>query len=182
MITYVALLRGINVSGHNLIKMAELKRMFEAIGFARVQTFIQSGNVLFQSAEPAESLRPRIEQEITAVFGMTVPVMLRTAAELERVIRDCPFPTGALSEGENVYVTLLADQPSQEGLERMLTVPGGIDEFRIGARVIYLLYRQPVHKSKLTNNLTERKLGMSATTRNWQTMNKLVVLAQAIDA
>lgn len=182
MITYIALLRGINVSGHNLIKMAELKRMFDAMGFARVQTFIQSGNVLFQSPEPAELLRPRIEQEITAVFGMAVPVMLRTAAELERIIRDCPFPADALAEGERLYATLLVDQPPRERLEQMLAVPGGTDEFRIGERVIYLLYRQPVHKSKLTNNLTERKLATSATTRNWRTMNKLAALAKAMDA
>jgi uncharacterized protein (DUF1697 family) len=182
MTIYIALLRGINVSGHNLIKMTELKRMFEAMGFARVQTFIQSGNVLFATDDDAGSLCARIEQEITTGFGMTVPVVLRTAAELERIIRDCPFPADALAEGENIYVTLLADQPAPERITQMLSVPGGIDEFRIIGRELYILYRQPAHLSKLTNNLTERKLGTAATTRNWQTINKLAVLTRAMEA
>ncbi|MDB4896774.1 MAG: hypothetical protein JWN15_3036, partial [Firmicutes bacterium] len=142
MTIYIALLRGINVSGHNLIKMTELKRMFDAMGFARVQTFIQSGNVLFATDDDAGSLCARIEQEITTVFGLTVPVVLRTAAELERIIRDCPFRADALAEGENIYVTLLADQPAPERITQMLSVPGGIDEFRIIGRELYLLYRQ----------------------------------------
>jgi uncharacterized protein (DUF1697 family) len=182
MTTYIALLRGINVSGHNLIKMTELKRMFEAMGFARVQTFIQSGNVLFASDDDAGSLCARIEQEITAVFGMTVPVVLRTAAELERMINACPFAADALPEGERIYVTLLADEPAQEGIDRLQASATGVDEFRIVGREIYILYRQPVHLSKLMNNLTERKLGTTATTRNWQTINKLAVLTRAMEA
>ena len=180
MTTYIALLRGINVSGHNLIKMAELKRMFEALGFSRVQTFIQSGNVLFESAEEAAELRPRIEQAITATFGMTVPVVLRTAAQLEQVITACPFPADSLPEGETLYVALLMDEPNQEGIERLRASVNGIDDFQVVGRELYMLYRQPIHKSKLTNNLSERKLGTIATTRNWQTINKLDALAKAM--
>ena len=91
MTIYIALLRGINVGGKNIIKMSDLKRVFEGIGLYEVQTYIQSGNVLFKSNEEEEALRMKIEHEIAKVFGFSVPVILRTATELKQIIRNCPF-------------------------------------------------------------------------------------------
>lgn len=171
---YVALLRGINVGGHKLIKMAELKAMFEALGLTKVQTYIQSGNVLFASnEEEAEPLRRRIEQQIEAVFGFDVPVALRTLDEWERIIAQCPFPAD-----ESLYVAVMTEAPLPEGVDRLQAHKIDGDEFRIGSREVYLLYRQPVHKSKLTNNLLEKKLGVPATSRNWQTMTRLAALGR----
>ena len=133
--TYVALLRGVNVGGHRLIKMPELKRLFETMGFGQVRTYIQSGNVIFTSAdEPLELLRQRIEREIAARFGFPVTVVPRTAAELERVIADCPFAADALAEGESLYVALLADAPLPDGVERLRACDCGSDEARIAGR------------------------------------------------
>ena len=180
---YVALLRGVNVGGHRPIKMPELKRLFEAMGFNRVRTYIQSGNVVFTSAdEPPEPLRQRIEREIAARFGFPVTVVLRTAAELERIIADCPFAASALAEGERLYVALLAEVPSPDGAERLRTCDRGNDEFRIMGREVYLLYRRSARDTLLTNAFLERTLGVAATTRNWRTMQTLAGMASATDA
>src|SRR5690349_20550885 len=102
MTTYIALLRSVNVGGHRLIQMPELKRLFEAMGCGRVRTYSQSGSVVFASDEQPEPLRWRIERVIAARFGFRVTVVPRTADELERVIAACPFAAGALTEGERL--------------------------------------------------------------------------------
>ncbi|HYF94633.1 MAG TPA: DUF1697 domain-containing protein [Symbiobacteriaceae bacterium] len=176
---YVALLRGINVSGQKLIKMAELKRMFEDMGFTRVQTYIQSGNVIFAAA-PAEdpgALRRRIEERIEAVFGWAVPVVLRTPAEFAQIIESSPYRAEELPPGESLYVALLAEAPAQEGIDRLMAWPCNGDEFRLMGREIYIIYRQGAGRSKLTTNLFEQKLKVAATARNWQTISKLAALA-----
>lgn len=182
MTTYVALLRAINVGGHNMIKMAELKRMFEALGLGRVQTYIQSGNVLFESADEEAPLRRRIEDEIRVFFGFPVTVVLRTAGQMEQVVEACPFAADNLKEGESLYVSLLAEAPSQEGIDRLLASHSDTDECRFAGREIYILCRQGISKSKFANNFLEQKLGVPATARNWQTMTKLVAMGKAIDS
>lgn len=172
---WVALLRGINVSGHRLIKMAELQRMCEALGLGRVRTYIQSGNVLFESDEEREALRRRMEAQIEETFGFDVPVVLCTVDEMERIIANCPFAAG---EGESLHVALLAEAPPQEGIDRLAAVDTGSDEYRAIGSEVYLLYRQPSHKSKLTGALLEKKLGVAATARNWQTMTRLTAMAR----
>lgn len=97
---YIALLRGINVGGKNIIKMADLKLAFIAMGFSQVQTYIQSGNVLFESHEDEASLRKRIEYEIEVSFGLKITVILRKAEELERIIENCPFSEKEVSEAQ----------------------------------------------------------------------------------
>lgn len=177
MSSYVAFLRGINVGGHRQIKMADLQRMCKALGLGRVQTYIQSGNVLFESEEERESLSRRIEAQIEATFGFDVPVVLRTADELEQIIADCPFVAG---DGESLHVALLADAPSQAGVDQLAAFDTGVDQYRMVGREVYLLFRQPSHKSKLTNAVLEKKLGVASTARNWQTMTKLAALASDV--
>jgi uncharacterized protein (DUF1697 family) len=181
MTVYIALLRGINVGGHKKIKMAELKGMFEEMGLGRVQTYIQSGNVLFESDEGAGELRSRIEREIERVFGFEVTVVVRTVHELQRVIGSCPFADIELGEGETVYVSLLADEPSEKGVERLSACSSDIDDYRIGNGAVYILCRQSIRKSMFTNNFLEKKLGVPATTRNWQTTVKLGELGKALE-
>ena len=181
MTTYIALLRGVNVGGHRLIKMPELKRLFEAMGCGRVRTYIQSGNVVFASDEQPEPLRWRIEREIAARFGFPVTVVPRTADELERVIAACPFAAGALTEGERLYVALLADAPAPEAVERLLACDSAPDEARVVEREVYLLYRRSARDTPLTNAFLERTLGVAATTRNWRTMRALADMARATE-
>lgn len=185
MTIYIALLRGINVGGKNIIKMADLKRTFEAIGLSRVQTYIQSGNVLFESNEEEELLRNKIEHEIKSDFGFSVIVILRTAVELEHIIRNLPFSKEEVleaessSEGESLYVSLLTQPPSQEEIEGLNIYRSKSDEYRIEKREIYLLFRHSIRNSKLANNL--QKLDIPSTVRNWKTINKLAMLAKAME-
>ncbi|HEV8190468.1 MAG TPA: DUF1697 domain-containing protein [Ktedonobacterales bacterium] len=182
MTTYIALLRGINVGGRNMIKMAELKRLFEKLGLDQVQTYIQSGNVLFTAEEEEQPLRQRLEREIEAIFGFPVTVVLRTAAELQQIIAECPFASDALQEGESLYLTLLADVPSKEGIERLLSYSSEVDDYRIVGRSVYLLYRRSILDSKLTNAFLEQRLGVRSTARNWRTISALAAKAQAMEA
>lgn len=185
MTIYIALLRGINVGGKNMIKMGELKRTLEAMGLSRVQTYIQSGNVLFESEEEEEPLRKRIEQEIEVAFGLSITVVLRRSEELKRVAMHCPFSAEevsraeASSKGETLYVSFLLKEPSLEGIERLRAVKSEGDKYQIEGRDVFLLFRQSIRKSKLANSL--EKLDVPATVRNWKTINKLVALASAME-
>lgn len=178
MTMYIALLRGINVGGHNIIKMAELRRVLEEIGLERVKTYIQSGNVLFESEEGAAALIKRIEEKILEEFGFPVPVVLRTAQEWERIIQNCPFITEGLAEGESVNVAFLAANPSQEGLDRLSFYKTEKDNFQIEGNNVYLDFRHSIRDSKLAANLS--KLGVPATVRNWKTVLKLSSMVKEI--
>lgn len=181
---YVALLRGINVGGRNKIKMAELRTVLEKIGLRHVKTYIQSGNVLFDSPDDESILRQRIEQEIAAVFGITLTVVVRTAEEMEHIVGHCPFSPELIAEaastcvGESLYVALLPDAPLPSGIEKLAAANNEDDAYQIVGRNVYLLFRRSVRDAKLSANL--QKLGVPATVRNWNTMNKLVEMAKEL--
>ncbi|MFD3273091.1 DUF1697 domain-containing protein [Paenibacillus dendritiformis] len=178
MAIYIALLRGINVSGHKRIKMAELKTIFAKMGLQQVQTYIQSGNVLFVTEEEEAPLRQRIEQGILAALDMPVTVILRTASELGRLIADCPYPEDTSPGKVSLYAAFMTEAPAEEQLRRL---PGGEnepDKFSPHGRDMYLLFDQSIRNSKLANQVT--KLGVPSTTRNWNTVKKLSAMAQAM--
>jgi uncharacterized protein (DUF1697 family) len=177
---YIALLRGINVGGHKLIKMVELKKMFEDMGIERVQTYIQSGNVLFVSNKKAESLSQQIEDKIAEVFDFSVTVVIRTLAQFEQIVKSCPFEADAASKVEKVYIALLAHKPKQEDVEALLACKSEVDDYSFIPNEVHILCRQSIRKSLFSNNFLEKKLNVRATTRNWQTMNKLVELGKAM--
>ena len=178
MTIYIALLRGINVGGHNIIKMAELRQLLESMGLDKVKTYIQSGNVLFESEEGATQLTQRLEEEIRTTFGFSVPVILRTAEELTRIIQDCPYSLDSLNEGESVQLAFLASKPSQEGIDYVESFQSELDECRVIGREVYLFFRQSIRDSKLATQLP--KLGVPATVRNWKTVLKLAALAKEL--
>ena len=176
MTIHIALLRGINVGGHHKIKMADLKSLLETMGLQKVKTYIQSGNVLFESDEEAKQLSQRMEEEIGKTFGFPVPVVLRTSEEFEQIIRDCPFSTGSLKEGESVQIAFLADTPSEEGINQLSSYKSQMEEFMIKGKEMYLFFRQSILDSKLATQLP--KLGVPATVRNWKTVMKLAAMAR----
>lgn len=184
MAIYVALLRGINVGGHNKVRMDELKNLFLSMGLTRVQTYIQSGNVLFDSADDASSLRQRLELEIERAFSLSISVVLRTADELERIIANCPFPQTARTkavasaEVETFYVSLLLETPDPKDIEQLNGFVSELDEFQIQNREVYLLLRSGIRNSRLANNLF--RLNIPSTIRNWKTISKLYTLAKAM--
>ncbi|MGZ4032375.1 MAG: DUF1697 domain-containing protein [Tumebacillaceae bacterium] len=179
MTIYIALLRGINVGGNKKIKMAELKTMLSEMGLHRVQTYIQSGNVVFESEEDAVSLQAKIEQEIHRAFGFTVTVMLRTSTELKTIIENCPFSMDSLAEGESIHLTCLTEPPSQEDISKLSDVADDVqDEFLITGKDIYIYYRQSILDSKLATKIS--KLHVPTTDRNWKTIMKLAAMVEAM--
>ncbi|MFC3750103.1 DUF1697 domain-containing protein [Paenibacillus sp. GCM10012306] len=178
--TYVALLRGINVGGNKIIKMQDLKAMFQSLGYENVRTYIQSGNVVFESSETSYSAVGKdIEQQIETVFGFEVSVIIRTQEELERVIADNPFDLSEPEDFKRLYVSFLAAEPSAEALEKLLPYGDGPDKIRFVGREMYTLYEISVSKSELFKVPVDKILGMPITARNWNTVNKLAALCRA---
>ena len=186
MTVYIALLRGINVGGNNIIKMQDLRRVLEAIGFSDVQTYIQSGNVLFKSNEEKELLPNKIKHAIEIAFGFSITIVLRTCQELEDIIKNFPFSPQEISEAEasskaqSAYVCLLTHVPLQENIQKLDTYKTESEDYRILGREVFLLFHNSISNSKLASNL--HKLDVPATVRNLKTLNKLAALAKAMEA
>jgi len=181
MVTYIALLRGINVGGKNKLRMAELKSALETAGLSNVQTYIQSGNILFQSEKNELTLRVLIEQLIEQEFGLQVRTIIRTAEQIKQLVNHCPFSEEELkaaeaSGAEALYVSLLMDLPHEDKVEKLQAVDYQPDQYRIVDRDMYLLFYNSIRNSKLATQV--EKLGVPVTTRNWKTMNKLVALSE----
>jgi uncharacterized protein (DUF1697 family) len=181
MITYIALLRGINVGGNKIIKMQELKAMFQSLQFNNVRTYIQSGNVVFESGEVSSSrVGEVIEQEIKATFGFDVSVMIRTLEELERTLANNPFNLSNEVDFKRLYVSFLAAEPSADSLEKLHPYENGADKLRIVGKELYVLYEISVSKSALFKVSMDKLLGMPVTARNWNTVNKLVEMGRSV--
>jgi uncharacterized protein (DUF1697 family) len=179
MTTYIALLRGINVSGQKLVKMDQLKGLFEAMQLHNVRTYIQSGNVIFESSEEdALLLRKQIEQRIESAYSFQVTVILRTLRELEKVISHNPYKETELLETDSLYVSFLSEIPTRESIDHCLTFRNDIDEYTILDNEVYILIHKKFGETKFSNNFLEKKLKVAATTRNWATVNKLVSIGK----
>ncbi len=176
--TIIALLRGINVSGQKKIRMDDLKMLCEQIGLQKVQTYIQSGNILFQSTiEDTEELACLITEAIQQKYGFAVETILCTPADLENIIAENPFQD--LPE-KGLYYTLLKQTPDAEKWAKLLESTSTYlpDRFAGAGKVIYLGVLA-YGNSKLSNNFFENKLKVVATTRNHNTMLKLIELSRA---
>ncbi|MDQ3785368.1 MAG: DUF1697 domain-containing protein [Actinomycetota bacterium] len=178
MTTHLALLRGINLGAKNKIAMPELRSLFEDQGHQEVVTYVQSGNVVFQSqSSTPKNIAPGIERAISETFGLTVSVILRTRSELKRAVSGNPF----LSPGvdfASLHVMFLADAPARKAIETLDPDRSQPDEFEIRGREIYLRFPNGSGRSKLTIDYFERKLGTSATARNWNTVTKVLKLME----
>jgi len=173
--THISLLRGINVGGNKKIPMADLKALYESLGFSAVITYIQSGNVIFdaESADSAE-LIARIEAAIAQRFGFDVTVLLRTADGLRRILDNNPFP-GA--DPAKLHVLFLATAPDP-AVAAALHVPAADgEEWLLAGRAVYLHYPNGSGRSKMTGAFFERALGVAASARNWNSVNALYDLA-----
>jgi uncharacterized protein (DUF1697 family) len=167
MTRYIALLRAINVGGTGKLPMSDLRAICEEAGFAHVQTYIASGNVLFESKAAASKVKAELEARLHAHAGKQVDVVLRTAAEMSAVLRANPFPK---AEARHTYAVFLDEPPPSNALAR---VAGQQDEeMRLGKREIYVHYPSGMGRSKL--RIPAAKAG---TARNMNTVAKLVELA-----
>jgi uncharacterized protein (DUF1697 family) len=174
---HIALLRGINVGGKNLLSMERLADLFAAIGCRHVRTYIQSGNVIFE-ASPALARRvPRaVSDAIAAATQLEVPVLVRTAAELKAVVRGHPFWKPNL-DAKTLHVAFLADAPPAERVAALDHRRSPPDDFVVRGREIYLRFPNGVARSRLTNAYFDGKLATVSTLRGLGTVEKLVALA-----
>ncbi|MEV6687508.1 DUF1697 domain-containing protein [Streptomyces sp. NPDC051578] len=178
--TYAALLRGINVGGSKKVPMAELRAVMEQLGLDDVRTYLQSGNAVFSSTEQdPDALARRLEAAIEAHFGFPVPCLVVDGPHLRAVAEACPFPAAEL-EGRQLHAMFLSAQPSPEryaAIDAQAFLP---EEFRLGDRVVYLYAPGGLGVSKLGEVLHRPALlkGLDATTRNWNTVVKLVELTR----
>ena len=174
----VALLRGINVGGNHSVPMKELAALFTKCGCSDVATYIQSGNVVFCSAENSKLDAAMLTARIEKTFGFEAPVILRTADELEAVVRQNPFPK-ADPDKERLHVSFLASEPSAEKIASLDPNRSKGDTFKVLGREIYLLLPNGAGNSKLTNAYFDSKLQTISTARNWRTVLKLLEMARA---
>ena len=176
---YITLLRGINVSGQKKVKMNDLKSLYEGLGLQGVVTYIQSGNVIFNSQnKDSAELKASIEKAIQKKYEFNAQVVIRTTTEISSVIKNCPFGSVDLEkEGTKVLVTFLSSKPSKSRIEEVLKFVVEPEILVSKGTEIYLYCPNGYGKSKLSNTFLEKKLGVGATTRNWKSVNALCELA-----
>ena len=179
--TYVALLRGINVGGSKKIKMEQLRRSFAELGLEDVHTYIQTGNVIFKTGDMAAvELTQRAEDKILSDFGLSVRVILRTAVELGQSIRNNPFTQRKGIQPAQLHVFFLSRVPTKTAVKELEALPAGTAELRWCGRELYLHTPDGFGRTKLPN--FDKVLSVTATARNWNTVNKLYQLASEAPA
>ena len=171
---YVALLRAINVGGH-VVKMDQLRGEFEALGFSNVETFIASGNVIFDSrSQNAQALEKRIEARLGAAFNYPVSTFLRTPAELAQIVDHQPFPSADLSApGSSLYIGFLSAPPEPDAQEKIAACRTAVDDFHVHKRELYWLCRKKLGESLVSGAALAKALGMPTTMRNVTTIRRL---------
>ncbi len=171
---YLALLRGINVSGKNPIKMKEFQGFLQENGFSTVTTYIQSGNIVLKSqATDNKTISDKISTLIKNKYGYDVPIIVLQQAELETIVKNNPFNEQATEEATKVLVSFLTDSPSPELLQKFLANTYPTEEYKFEGKHVYLFCKNGYGKAKINNNFIESKLKVLATTRNWKTVLKL---------
>ncbi len=178
MTIYIAMLRGINVGGQKIVKMEKLRASFEKLGFRRVRTYVQSGNVIFEAAKASSNrLSKIIEEKILSDFGFSVPVVLRTSDEMKKIVNDNSFAKEKGIDHSKLHVTFFSELPRKDALEMLDGLNAFPDQFRGANREVYLYCPNGYGRTKLSNTAFERLLSVEATTRNWKTVNTLVEMS-----
>ena len=175
---YVALLRGVNVGGKNKLLMADLRDIFTGAGCAAVQTYIQSGNVVFEAAQDlAERVPEIVTRAIRRRFGYETAVVVRSSEELRQVVASNPFDTSG--DPRFLHVAFLEDTPGAEAVSRLDPLRSPPDAFAVRGRNVHLHYPNGVARSKLTNEYLAAQLQTASTMRNWRTVLRLLEMVDA---
>ena len=178
--TYISFLRGVNMTGHNSIKMTHLSELFIKIGIKDAETFIQSGNVIFcEIGEiPPFDLTVKIEQAILKRFNYVIPVMIRTRKELTDLFTSNPFLEEPDFDPSKMAVIFLHEKPSDNQIRKVEDVDYPPDKFKIIGREIYTYCPNGFGRTKIYTNFFEKKMGVSGTARNWKTITTLLAIAE----
>lgn len=178
--TYVALLRGINVSGQKIIRMDDLKKTFKSQNYENVRTYIQSGNIIFQTKKTdINALKKKIENQIRKSFSFEVTVLLRSHSDIAEIIKQNPFGKNSNSDDGKLYLSFLSEAPDEASKKELLSIRNDLDELKISKTEVYILCRGGYGKSQFSNTFIEKKLKVQSTTRNWATVNKLLEIANS---
>ena len=173
--THLILLRGVNVSGHNMMKMDALQSMLESVGFQNVQTYIQSGNVFVDSEEEsAASVGFKIKHEIFKAFGHEVPVVVVSKEDLEKCLKNNPFLKEKDVDTKKLYVAFLSNTLRTESINDLKISQFKPDEAVIDGNKIFIKYAVGAGKTRLDQKYIEKKLNLIATIRNWNTVTQLL--------
>jgi uncharacterized protein (DUF1697 family) len=171
--SYIALFRGINVGGNNILPMKELAGILEDLGCEKVKTYIQSGNVVFQSKkEQPHELAGEITAKILEHYGFEPKVILLEKSDLQDAIENNPFAT---DDGKALHFFFLASRPEKADLERLMALKSASEAYKLHKKVFYLYTPDGLGRSKLATKV-EQCLGIPATARNWNTVSKLLSL------
>lgn len=163
---FVLLLRGINVGGHRRVPMADLRRVLSDLGLSNVQTYIQSGNAVFSSDRGEAELSPALFTALETEFGFPIALTIRTAAEWQTI--SSPYPAG-----KQTHVAFLSHPPEPQHVQALQTQDFAPDLWTLSGRDLHLHYQGGTQAARLTHALLERRLKVSATVRNWQTVQAL---------
>ena len=175
MTRFVSLLRAVNLGSHNKLRMPDLVKCYESLGLRNVQSYIQSGNVVFNAdGQDRSDIEQEIEAAIAKAFGVGTPVMVRTSKEMTAVVANNPFPPSYAEKLAVAFLSSPSERPNLEAIERSIG-PG--EQIKLAGAEAYLYYPNGQGRSKMTNTLLERRLGVTATVRNWRTVNKLLEMA-----
>jgi uncharacterized protein (DUF1697 family) len=171
---YVAFLRGINVGGKNKIKMEILREILDALGFQNVKTYINSGNVIFETAETADKeIAAKIEAAIEKEFGLKIKTIVRTIDEIENIVKNNPF-AGQFENDKDLHVFFLDEELPAEKRDLLLSNNSENEQYFVRNREIFCLLRVSVLDSLMGRDYIGKKLKVSATARNWRTVNKIL--------
>jgi len=183
MATYISLLKGINVGGNNLIKMVDLRKSYENLGFQNIRTYVQSGNVIFTIKETdSKELEQKISLQIKKDFGLEIPVIALTPDKLKQVIQSNPFLKEPDKEPDFFYVSFLNARPNLSEKKAIEDKIQNSEEIAFTDSTVYLYCPDGYGKTKLTNSILEKTLKVGATTRNWKTTNELLKIAREISS
>jgi uncharacterized protein (DUF1697 family) len=177
-LTYIALLRGINLGSHNKVPMPALRALAEDLGYADVSTYIQSGNVILTSSESATKVASALAKGIAAEFGIDIAVLVRTKQQLQKVVDGNPF----LKQGNDpgaLHIVFLSAKPRADKVKALTAKDLAAEEVAVNGTEAYLHLPNGYGRAKLNNAFVEKQLGVAGTTRNWRTTAKLLELAGA---
>jgi uncharacterized protein (DUF1697 family) len=176
----ISFLRGVNMTGHNSIKMTDLSDLYKSLGYRDAETYIQSGNVIFSPAGKATAadIAGKIEKGILERFNYNVPVMIRTLPEMEELVSSNPFLKEERFEPAKMAVIFLHEMPSDANIQKVINVYYPPDKFKIIGKEIFIFCPNGFGRTKLYTNFFEKKMNVIGTARNWKTITTITDLAR----
>jgi uncharacterized protein (DUF1697 family) len=174
MALHVALLRGVNVGGHQLVAMADLRTLLAKLGVGCVRSLLQSGNLVFEGGgRTTAQWESLMEKEVNKKLGLTTTCFVRTEREWKSVLADNPFPAAASQDPSHLVVLFLKQAPSAPSVQALRAAIGGGEKAQAAGRQLYLHYADGIGRSRLTPGIIDAKLGQRGTGRNWNTVRRL---------